>query len=84
MHKKEVQIVMPKRFYSAIELSIRVNWSQKHLRAGLAHNVRNTSEWNLKEQIEEYAMKQGVAFYPAGRGVGHQIMVGEGFTFPGT
>ena len=48
------------------------------------HDVQNKSESNLKKQIEEFAMKQGVAFYPAGRGIGHQIMVEEGFAFPGT
>ena len=34
--------------------------------------------------IEEFAKKQGVDFYPAGRGIGHQIMVEEGYAFPGT
>src|SRR4051794_20550522 len=28
--------------------------------------------------------KQGVDFYPAGRGIGHQIMVEEGYAWPGT
>ncbi|CAF9941882.1 MAG: mitochondrial Homoaconitase, partial [Alectoria fallacina] len=52
----------------------------------LDHDVQNKSESNLKKyrQIEEFAKKQGVAFYPAGRGIGHQIMVEEGFAYPGT
>ena len=26
----------------------------------------------------------GIAFFPAGRGIGHQILVEEGYTFPNT
>ena len=52
----------------------------------LDHDVQNMSEKNqLKyRQIEEFAKRQGVEFYPAGRGIGHQIMVEEGFAWPGT
>ncbi len=52
----------------------------------LDHDVQNKSDSNLKKyrQIEEFAKKQGVDFYPAGRGIGHQIMVEEGYAWPGT
>ncbi|KAL2401322.1 Homoaconitase, mitochondrial [Exophiala dermatitidis] len=52
----------------------------------LDHDVQNKSERNLKKyrQIEEFAKKHGVDFYPAGRGIGHQIMVEEGYAWPGT
>ena len=52
----------------------------------LDHDVQNKSETNLKKyrQIEEFAKKHGVDFYPAGRGIGHQIMVEEGYAWPGT
>ncbi|KAL8950918.1 MAG: hypothetical protein Q9222_003067 [Ikaeria aurantiellina] len=52
----------------------------------LDHDVQNKSEKNLQKyrQIEEFAKEQDVAFYPAGRGIGHQIMVEEGFAWPGT
>lgn len=52
----------------------------------LDHDVQNKSESNLKKysQIEEFARKQGVDFYAAGRGIGHQIMVEEGYAWPGT
>lgn len=52
----------------------------------LDHDVQNKSEKNLQKyrQIEEFANKHGVEFYPAGRGIGHQIMVEEGFAWPGT
>ncbi|WEW61905.1 mitochondrial Homoaconitase [Emydomyces testavorans] len=52
----------------------------------LDHDVQNKSEKNLKkyEQIETFAKTHGVDFYPAGRGIGHQIMVEEGYAWPGT
>ncbi|KAI1260540.1 mitochondrial Homoaconitase [Xylariaceae sp. FL1019] len=52
----------------------------------LDHDVQNKSEGNLKKYrlIEEFAAKHGVTFYPAGRGIGHQIMVEEGYAWPGT
>ena len=52
----------------------------------LDHDVQNKSEKNLTKyrQIEEFAEKQNVDFYPAGRGIGHQIMVEEGYAWPGT
>ncbi|KAI1444581.1 hypothetical protein F5Y02DRAFT_418806 [Annulohypoxylon stygium] len=52
----------------------------------LDHDVQNKSETNLKkyQQIENFAKKHGVDFYPAGRGIGHQIMVEEGYAWPGT
>lgn len=52
----------------------------------LDHDVQNKSEANLKKyrQIEEFAKKHGTAFYPAGHGIGHQIMCEEGHAWPGT
>ncbi|KAI9673085.1 MAG: mitochondrial Homoaconitase [Trizodia sp. TS-e1964] len=52
----------------------------------LDHDVQNKSESNLKKysQIEGFAKQHGVDFYPAGRGIGHQIMVEEGYAWPGT
>ncbi|KAL8997125.1 MAG: hypothetical protein Q9169_003508 [Polycauliona sp. 2 TL-2023] len=52
----------------------------------LDHDVQNKSDKNLTKyrQIEEFAKEQGVVFYPAGRGIGHQIMVEEGYAWPGT
>ena len=51
----------------------------------LDHNVQNKSEENLKKykDIEDFAKDMGVDFYPAGRGIGHQIMLEEGYAFPG-
>ncbi|KAL1959959.1 hypothetical protein VTO42DRAFT_627 [Malbranchea cinnamomea] len=52
----------------------------------LDHDVQNKSEKNLQKyaQIERFAKTHGVDFYPAGRGIGHQIMVEEGYAWPGT
>ena len=51
----------------------------------LDHNVQDTSEANLMKyiNIEEFGKAMGVDFYPAGRGIGHQIMCEEGYAWPG-
>lgn len=38
------------------------------------HDVQNVTESNLRKyrNIEEFAKKQGVDFYGAGRGIGHR------------
>ncbi|KAJ9063620.1 mitochondrial Homoaconitase [Entomophthora muscae] len=52
----------------------------------LDHDVQNKSESNLLKysSIEKFAKEQGVDFYPAGRGIGHQVMIEEGYAFPNT
>jgi len=52
----------------------------------LDHNVQDTSDANLAKyrRIEEFANSQGVTFFPAGAGIGHQLMVEQGFVHPGT
>jgi homoaconitate hydratase len=52
----------------------------------LDHDVQNKSAKNLQKysNIESFARQQGVDFYPAGRGIGHQVMVEEGYAFPQT
>ncbi len=52
----------------------------------LDHNVQDKSETNLNKyaSIEEFANDMEVDFYPAGRGIGHQIMCEEGYAWPGT
>lgn len=51
----------------------------------LDHNIQDKSEANLKKYagIEAFAKEMGVDFYPAGRGIGHQIMCEEGYAWPG-
>ncbi len=52
----------------------------------LDHDIQNTSETNLAKyrDIEVFAKEQGVDFYPAGAGIGHQIMVAMGYVVPGS
>ena len=52
----------------------------------LDHDIQNKSEKNLEKyrKIEEFSKSMGTDFYPAGRGIGHQIMCEEGYAFPGT
>lgn len=52
----------------------------------LDHDVQNKSEKNLKKYatIEAFARLHGIDFYPAGRGIGHQVLVEEGYAFPNT
>ena len=51
----------------------------------LDHNVQDTSDENLAKyrRIEEFADNQGITFFPAGAGIGHQLMVEQGFVHPG-
>ncbi|MEJ2494691.1 MAG: homoaconitase [Ignavibacteriaceae bacterium] len=52
----------------------------------LDHDIQNKSEKNLEKykKIEEFSKAMGADFYPAGRGIGHQIMCEEGYVWPGT
>jgi homoaconitate hydratase len=52
----------------------------------LDHDIQNQDESNQKKYraIEVFAKEQGVDFYPAGSGIGHQIMVERGYVVPGS
>ena len=52
----------------------------------LDHDIQNTAEDNLKKyrSIESFAKEQGVDFYPAGTGIGHQIMCEQLYVVPGS
>jgi homoaconitate hydratase len=52
----------------------------------LDHEIQNTTEENLKkyQSIEKFARDNGIDFYPAGTGIGHQLMVSEGYVVPGS
>ncbi len=51
----------------------------------LDHNIQDKNEKNLEKykKIENFASKMGNDFYKAGRGIGHQIMIEEGYAWPG-
>jgi homoaconitate hydratase len=52
----------------------------------LDHDIQNASEDNLKKyaQIEAFAHEHKIDFYPAGTGIGHQIMIERGYVVPGS
>src|SRR6476660_5683715 len=52
----------------------------------LDHDIQNQDEANLKKyrSIEAFAKEHGVDFYPAGSGIGHQLMVERGYVVPGS
>lgn len=52
----------------------------------LDHDIQNRSQENLAkyEKIQQFARDQGVDFYPAGTGIGHQVMVSMGYVVPGS
>jgi len=50
----------------------------------LDHDIQNQSPENLGSyaRIESFARQHNLAFYPAGTGIGHQIMIERGFAVP--
>jgi homoaconitate hydratase len=52
----------------------------------LDHDIQNQDEANQKKyrEIEAFAREHGIDFYPAGTGIGHQIMVERGYVTPGS
>ncbi|KAH7318098.1 hypothetical protein B0I35DRAFT_373930 [Stachybotrys elegans] len=52
----------------------------------LDHDIQSTTEASLAKQrrIAEFASEHGITAYPAGRGIGHQILCEEGHAWPGT
>jgi homoaconitate hydratase len=58
----------------------------KQLVFALDHDIQNRDEANQKKYraIEAFAKEHGVDFYPAGSGIGHQIIVERGYAIPGS
>ncbi|HET7184699.1 MAG TPA: homoaconitase [Terriglobales bacterium] len=52
----------------------------------LDHDIQNQCEENRKKYsaIEAFAREHGIDFYPAGTGIGHQIMCERGYVTPGS
>src|SRR5205823_12880180 len=52
----------------------------------LDHDTQNQGGENQKKYraIEAFARQHGIDFYPAGSGIGHQIMVEKGYVVPGS
>ncbi|VUC34572.1 unnamed protein product [Clonostachys rosea] len=47
-----------------------------------ASKIHDNKQVIMYRQVEEFAKQHGVQFYPAKRGIGHQIMVEEGHSWP--
>ncbi|KAF8575425.1 homoaconitase [Ramaria rubella] len=56
----------------------------KQLVFTLDHDVQNKSDKNMAKYaaIEVFARHHNIDFYPSGRGIGHQVMIEEGYAFP--
>ncbi len=52
----------------------------------LDHNIQDRSAGNLAKykRMEAFAAQQGISFYPAGAGIGHQMMIENGHVLPGS
>lgn len=61
-------------------------FNPKQLVFALDHDIQNHGDANLSKyhSIEAFACKHGIDFYPAGSGIGHQIMVERGYVVPGS
>jgi len=61
-------------------------YDPKQLVFALDHDIQNRDAANLKKynSIEAFAREHRVDCYPAGSGIGHQIMVERGYVLPGT
>jgi len=67
-------------------IGARVLFDPKQPVFALDHDIQNTSDVNLAkyQAIKEFAAEHGVNFYPAGTGIGHQVMVSMGYVLPGS
>jgi len=83
LHFVQLSCLMVFRFKSIGATEIKF---PKQLVFTLDHDVQNRSAKNLAKyaSIEAFARSHGVDFYPAGRGIGHQVLVEEGYAFPHT
>jgi homoaconitate hydratase len=69
-----------------LSLTIEKVANDRQIVITLDHNIQDTSSKNVEKyrRIEQFAHEYGIDFYPAGRGIGHQIMCEEGYAWPGT
>jgi homoaconitate hydratase len=67
-------------------IGARKIFDPRQLVFALDHDIQNHDEANLKKyrSIEAFACEHKIDFYPAGSGIGHQIMVERGYVLPGS
>ncbi|HED53833.1 MAG TPA: homoaconitase [Phycisphaerales bacterium] len=53
---------------------------------GMDHDIQNKTPEHLAKygKIRTFAERNGIAYYPPGRGIAHQIMVEQGYVIPGS
>jgi len=61
-------------------------FDSRQLVFALDHDIQNHDESNLQKyrSIEAFAARHGIDFYPAGSGIGHQLMIERGYVVPGS
>lgn len=74
------------KLYKKLNVSNPKVFNNQQLMFALDHDVQSLNQANMDKfaKIKQFAQQQGVAFHEAGRGIGHQIMIEEGFAFPQT
>jgi homoaconitate hydratase len=67
-------------------MGVKAIFDRKQLVFALDHDIQNQDELNLKKyrSIEDFAKQHGIDFYPAGTGIGHQLMIERGYVIPGS
>jgi homoaconitase/3-isopropylmalate dehydratase large subunit len=66
---------------SPASLSFSLSFSHAHTPTATSLAAGNLRKY---QRIEAFAAAQGIDFYPAGEGIGHQIMCENGYAQPGT
>ena len=68
------------------DFNIKKVINEKQPIIALDHNIQDKSIGNKKKysRIEVFSQNNNITFFSSGKGIGHQIMVEEGFAFPGT
>lgn len=68
------------------QLKKRQIFDSKQPVIALDHNIQDKSPENVRKYstIKNFANYQGLNFFEAGKGIGHQLMVEQGFAFPET
>ena len=46
------------------------------------HDIQNVKSAEKYKIISDFASQQGIDYYPPGQGIGHQIMIEQGYAFP--
>ena len=67
-------------------MGVKAVFDRRQLVFALDHDIQNQDEANLKKyrSIEAFADEHGIDFYPAGSGIGHQLMIERGYVLPGS